>query len=81
MKVGGCGPAQPGAFADPLGCCEGNELCILLLLLGVWRSVDPMKVEDAVLLNLERRLIRLGCCEGNELCVLLLLLSGDLLIR
>ena len=45
------------------------------------RSVDPMKVEDAVLLNLERLLIRLGCCEGNELCVLLLLLSGDLLIR
>ena len=46
------------------------------------RSVDPMKVGGcAVLLNLERLLIRLGCCEGNELCVLLLLLSGDLLIR
>ena len=35
MKVGGCGPAQPGAFADPLGLLgEGNELCVLLLLLG-----------------------------------------------
>ena len=24
MKVGGCGPAQPGAFADPLGLLRGQ---------------------------------------------------------
>ena len=41
MKVGGCGPAHPGAFADPLGCCEGNELCVLCCC--SWRSVDLMK--------------------------------------
>ena len=34
MKVGGCGPAQPGAFVDPSWAAKRAMSCILLLLLG-----------------------------------------------